>query len=759
MVSPTCATAQNAALSAGELVLSVLGGPRHGQIVRIRSPKCSIGSDRRCTLRLRARGVLPMHCLIVRGCAGAYVRRWSPDTRLNGGGFDDAMLRPGDRLSVGPVEFTIVHTGGDFSECAAEIVATSAEPAFNRDVPAAMRSAQNEIPARPSSTARLGADAQPGTEHANDTGRDTTLQQNLDEQKRRLHDEWAALNDRRQQFESQCREALDAQEAAEARLLAKRAELERWEARLSQVQKTLSDKSGEIEQQALALATEREELENARDAIEAQRSRFTAESSEIDRRLTLQAADLTRQRIELSRQQEELDSLRQELLAQQARWHEQANVRLPDAERRDAVATDVGTASPFAADTANAVANAELPSGCASEQESESFAGDLAAADSSPANCEAWNDQSDISLSPAGHDDSAIRLEDVLRRLGRHESESSGARSAGGHENGPRHGLDYPGASNADIGSRTHQTESFSPANPPVEDDAQTGDETSLSGVERCNRRPEPDSIWAESDDATLPVADEPADSANQKESLGAKAAPAASGDDDIDAYMAELMRRLGKSPPSAARQQAPEPQPKRQMSKEPVPQDEQTTAADAGDEPEAERRPLSALAPRAIAPEKQVDIGAMRELANQSTRSALDQHAWRSLWQTARSRLSTTATMAIVGLGLLWLHFAWIPSQLALYGGLAALGFGAFLLAQYAYAACKILTHLRSTPEGNAQGACKIETQESETAAPSDDQSPGPSPIDLSRLDAQVAHTRNQGSNAEPSAPADALN
>lgn len=759
MVSPTCATAQNAALSVGELVLSVLGGPRHGQIVRIRSPKCSIGSDRRCTLRLRARGVLPMHCLIVRGCAGAYVRRWSPDTRLNGGGFDDAMLRPGDRLSVGPVEFTIVHTGGDFSELAAEIVATSAQPAFNQEVLAAKRSAQNELPARPSSTARLGADAQPGTEHANDTGRDVALQQNLEEQKRRLHDEWAALNDRRQQFESQCREALDAQEAAEARLLAKRAELERWEARLSQVQQTLSDKSGEIEQQALVLATEREELEKARDTLEAQRSRFTAESSEVDRRLTLQAADLTRQRIELSRQQEELDSLRQELLAQQASWHEQTNVPLPDAERRNAVATNVCTASPSDAEAANAVTNAELPSVCAPEQESEPFAGDLAAADSSPANCEARTDQSDIAPSLADRDDSAIRLEDVLRHLGRHECESSGARSADDHASGPRHGLDCPGASNADIASRTHRTESFGPEAAPVEDDAQTGDATSIRGIERCNRWSEPDSVKAESDDATWPDANEPDDSANQKDSLGAVAAPAASGDDDIDAYMAELMRRLGKSPPSAVRQQAPESQPKRQTPKEPAPQQEQTTAADAGDEPEAERRPLSSLAPRAIAPEKQLDIGAMRELANQSTRSALDQHAWRSLWQTARSRLSTTATMAIVGLGLLWLHFAWIPSQLALYGGLAALGFGAFILAQYVYAAFRILAHLRSMPEGNAQDTFKTEGQELETAAPSDDQSPAPSRIDLSRLDALVAHTRNRGSSAEPSDPAESPN
>lgn len=751
MVSPSCATAHNPAIYAGEIVLSVHGGPRHGQIVRIRSPKCSIGSDRRCTLRLRARGVLPMHCLIVRGCAGTYIRRWSPDTRLNGGGFDDAALRPGDRLSVGPVEFTIIHTGNDFSPLAAEVAATLPQPTVNQEARAATRSLQNVAPTQPGDT------APPGTELAALPTSGAAQQSNLEEQNRRLHDEWAALSDRRQQFESQCREALDAQEAADARLLAKRAELERWEARLSQAQQTLSDKSGEIEQQALLLATEREELERARNALEAQRTRFAAESSEVDRRLTIQAADLTRQRIELSRRQEELDSLRQQLMAEQARWHDQANIRVSSADPCDVVAADTYTAAPAAADAANAVADARPPSGVALEQESDSVAGDLAIADRSPTHSENLNDQPETLRPSPDRDDSAIFLEDVLRRLGRSESESRDERSADDREAQHSQGFHRPGASDAAAVSRTHRIESSGPADSPVEDDAQTEDETSLIGDERFNRWPAPESIKAESDDATLPAADEPTFCADQGNHPSSGSAAAVSGDDDIDAYMAELMRRLGKSPHAVPRQQASEPQPKRQEPKESARQQEQMAAAEAGDEPDAERRPLSALAPRAIAPENQQDIGAMRELANQSTRSALDQHAWRSLWQTARSRLTTTATMAIVGLGLLWLHFFWIPSQLALYGGLAALAFGAFLLAQYVYAACKILTCLRSTPEGNAQDACKIEEQESETADPVDDQSLAPSRIDLSRLDALVAYARNRGASAEPCDPADA--
>ena len=40
---------------------------RDGQIVRLRAAKCTVGSGPQCTLRLRARGVGPLHCLIVRG--------------------------------------------------------------------------------------------------------------------------------------------------------------------------------------------------------------------------------------------------------------------------------------------------------------------------------------------------------------------------------------------------------------------------------------------------------------------------------------------------------------------------------------------------------------------------------------------------------------------------------------------------------------------------------------------------------------------
>lgn len=95
-----------------ELVLRIRGSTRDGQIVRLKSGKCTIGSGPRCTLRLHARGVRPLHCLVLRGPSATLIRRWAPDTRLNGGAFTDAELVPGDRLGIGSIEFEVLDAAG-----------------------------------------------------------------------------------------------------------------------------------------------------------------------------------------------------------------------------------------------------------------------------------------------------------------------------------------------------------------------------------------------------------------------------------------------------------------------------------------------------------------------------------------------------------------------------------------------------------------------------------------------------------------------
>ena len=94
--------------SAAELKFRIQGGEHDGRILRITGPKCTIGSARGCTLRLRGYGIEPLHCLILAGRNGTVIRRNSPRTYLNGGTFQDAELKAGDILRVGPVELAVV---------------------------------------------------------------------------------------------------------------------------------------------------------------------------------------------------------------------------------------------------------------------------------------------------------------------------------------------------------------------------------------------------------------------------------------------------------------------------------------------------------------------------------------------------------------------------------------------------------------------------------------------------------------------------
>ena len=93
------------------LTLQIRGGEHDGRVLRLRSQKCTIGSGPLATLRLRGRGFRPLHCLILRGTAGTFVQRWSPDTCLNGRAFSVARLQPGDRLHVAYVEFEVLDNG------------------------------------------------------------------------------------------------------------------------------------------------------------------------------------------------------------------------------------------------------------------------------------------------------------------------------------------------------------------------------------------------------------------------------------------------------------------------------------------------------------------------------------------------------------------------------------------------------------------------------------------------------------------------
>jgi hypothetical protein len=227
----------------GPLVLRLRGTTRNGQIIRLNSPKCTLGSGPRCTLRLCARGVQPLHCVVFRGSRATVVRRWSMDTRLNGGWFTDAELRPGDRLSLGPIELEVVETGRGHGLPPSE------------DAAPADQVAHTTLPA----TEASNAEATPPS--AAPAGLAGERQQFEREQRRRQQ----SLADREVWLTQQA-EQLDRRKA---QLESRQA---RWDSQRVEAERRLRQRSEELETQASALRTDRDRLEQGRRELESLRT-------------------------------------------------------------------------------------------------------------------------------------------------------------------------------------------------------------------------------------------------------------------------------------------------------------------------------------------------------------------------------------------------------------------------------------------------------------------------------------------------------
>ncbi|OYV84858.1 MAG: hypothetical protein B7Z73_14660 [Planctomycetia bacterium 21-64-5] len=116
--------------------------------------------------------------------------------------------------------------------------------------------------------------------------------------------------------------------------------------------------------------------------------------------------------------------------------------------------------------------------------------------------------------------------------------------------------------------------------------------------------------------------------------------------EDSIDAYMAQLMARLGKPGYAAVPEEAPRPRPA-------VEESPADTVAETAAEPEDEPLPPeklrdpSEMVRRAPAPELSADLSAMREIANLNARSALDEHQQRMVYWSLMGK----AMVALMGL------------------------------------------------------------------------------------------------------------
>jgi len=291
-------------IAGGDLILQVCSNSRHGQIVRLKAPKCTIGSAANCTLRLRARGVAPLHCLILRGPGGAAVRRWSPDTLLNHQAFDDAPLAPGDRLSVGPVELEVLSSGSGENWVA---------PA-----PWVQRLPLRQLPDPEVAAER----EQLETQRAAVELQRQQWQTERAETERLLHEQNEELNNRLTALDAQLAE-LDAQRAALAE------ERRRWESERDEHMAA----AAQLEQ----IKPQTAELHAQRKALEEDRLRWQAERTEAERLLHEQNEELNNRLTALDAQLAELDAQRAALAEERRRWESERDERMAAAAQLEQI--------------------------------------------------------------------------------------------------------------------------------------------------------------------------------------------------------------------------------------------------------------------------------------------------------------------------------------------------------------------------------------------------------------------------------------
>jgi hypothetical protein len=165
-------------------------------------------------------------------------------------------------------------------------------------------------------------------------------------------------------------------------------------------------------------------------------------------------------------------------------------------------------------------------------------------------------------------------------------------------------------------------------------------------------------------------------------------AKPSGEGEEEsVDAYMSRLMQRIrstgdgregsSQTPHSweagSAVGQAPA-----MLPAEPLPQPECPL-------PAAQRREPASVLPHAAAPERNVNLSAMRELANFSAHSAIDRHARRALVSTMYSKLLVAAVALAACGGLSWMWMRSTPGDVTFYAALLALLVAAYWGVHYA--------------------------------------------------------------------------
>jgi len=680
----------------GELVLRVRGPGRESQTVRLRSAKCSIGSGSRCTLRLEARGVRPVHCVLFRGAERTVVRRWAPDTRLNGRAFVDAELCSGDQLSIGPIEIHVVTIG--------------AESLLREPLHADLENADTGIagPNEGLQEAAPRSDVQQREweqKLADWESERQALQRRLRQQAEELDDRTAELARREATFQQKYA-GID-QERAELAAERERLECERaqWRSQQESAEQALRARE-EASRQASELHEstdqERAELAAERERLECERAQWRSQQESAEQALREREEVNAEREMELNRQAKEMQA-------------EQEVLRVAQEQLRIARQNLKADLEKLHAEQADHASTAELQAWLAEER--KAIEQERAVIEGRRVEFESERAQLDEAQG-VFHQQRTAWEEEYQEKEGRlAERESAlNARAAEFHSEQERN-------KRAEAIATQPTADSGAPADDADEEIvAEIKEEAPVALADVLRRLGKSDLLRSDDDADELLEPEEVDDTRmgrleESEQGTHSEASDARCGGDDevsLDEYMSQLMARVrGETKQVPASKQPPPPA--TEPSTPPVKIDQNR-----GTEVTVPSGPIERT-PRASAPER-TGFAAMRELANVSARSAVDQHARRQMISVRRSKRTVAITAGLAGLALLWLWATYAPTGITLLGAAASFVVALLWAIQYAIVTGRLFVGKSSRPYSHRskEASCQ-DARGAEPTAPAD--------------------------------------
>jgi hypothetical protein len=675
------------------------------------------------------------------------VRRWHPDTRLNGHAFTEARLEPGDRLSVGPLEFDVLESllaseGSEVRE------ATPAEPetgevdgAESRCQLDALEALEAELDARQQALAeeRRRWDVQRENAEAELRAQRETLKAQaaeLETRRESLEEERQQHESDRPKAEAELRVQREELKAQTAELEAQRQSLEeerrRHESDRSKAEAELRVQREELKAQAAELASQRGSLEEERRRHESDRSNAEAELRARREELKAQAAELESQRGSLEEERRRHESDRPNAEAELHAQREELKARAAELESRRESLEEERRRNESDRSNAEAELRAQREELKVQAAELESQRGSLEEerrrheSDRPNAEAELHAQREELKARAAELEGRQRAIEERQRRW---EAECADAEKRLQTQQDElatlRQSLEADGQQRAtecderekELASQREELEAYQAeleaarqaleeqrhqweverdeavavdresADQRTEDEEPTGKAplSSLEILRRMGSMP----VFPEDDEPQ--ESEKPAARGRAGMGLSPRENPphaAHEGDEEsIDDYMARLLQRVrgaadegegaAESSRRSARAAKPVPPPR-----ETIPIESDTEAS--GPRPTlAKRREPVEMSPRAVAPEKHVDLTAMREVANFSAQNAIDWHSRR-----VQGRVVVAKAM-IMFLGLLAgaiLLYVWhrVPNRLTFSAAMASLVVATFWGCQY---------------------------------------------------------------------------